>query len=426
MSQSAQAPRMLEGFHVLDFTHYVAGPTCTRILGELGADVIKVERSLEGDHVRQLGIVQDGMSSYYFQHNHCKRSLGVDLRNPRGRDLLLAMVPRIDVVVENFAPGVIGEMGFGYAALSRLNPRLVMCSISAAGQSGPLSRRPGYDYIGSALAGVTDQLGEPDRAPIVPSMAIGDVSTGVAAAMAIGFALLSRERTGKGQYIDASLMDTYFHMHELFVPVLSLRPGRYHPKRTGSMHPAGSPCGVYKANGGHIMLIAQQHEIGRLWRAMGRPELANDERFSTNGRRVKNNAALREIIEGWLATFPDRDSAIATLDRERVPCAPVLKLEESMEHPHMRGRKTVRRVRDKALGEFDVPGMPVKFSDWPDRTEVKASRVGEDNEAVLREILALPDNQIAALHAEGVLLRANTADDHPAATESRGREANRA
>ncbi len=426
MSQQAQQPRMLEGFHVLDFTHYVAGPTCTRILGELGADVIKVERSLAGDHVRQLGIVQDGMSSYYFQHNHCKRSLGVDLRNPRGRELLLSMIPRIDVVVENFAPGVIGEMGFGYEALSRLNPRLVMCSISAAGQSGPLSRRPGYDYIGSALAGVTDQLGEPDRAPIVPSMAIGDVSTGVAAAMAIGFALLSRERTGKGQYIDASLMDTYFHMHELFVPVLSLRPGRYHPKRSGSMHPAGSPCGVYKANGGHIMLIAQQHEIARLWRAMGRPELASDERFSSNGRRVKNNAALREVIEKWLATFPDRDSAIAALDRERVPCAPVLKLEESMEHPHVRGRKTVRRVRDQALGEFDIPGMPVKFSDWPDRTEVKASRVGEDNETVLREMLGLPDREIAALHAAGVLLRASAADDQPAAAEPRGREANRA
>lgn len=403
-------PQMLEGFHVLDFTHYVAGPTCTRILGELGADVIKVERSLEGDHVRQLGIVKDGMSSYYFQHNHGKRSLGVDLRNPRGKELLRAMIPKIDVVVENFAPGVIGAMGFGYEALAALNPRLVMCSISAAGQTGPLSRRPGYDYIGSALAGVTDLLGEPDRAPIVPAMAIGDISTGVAAAMAVGFALLSRERTGKGQYIDASLMDTYFHMHELFVPVLSLRPGRYHPKRAGSVHPAGSPSGVYKANGGYVMLIVQQHEMPRLARAMGMPDLLKDERFSTNGRRVKNNAALREVIEGWLATFPDRDSAIAVLDRERVPCAPVLKLEEAMEHPHLRGRKTIRRVRDPELGEFDLPGMPVKFSDWPDRTDVKAARLGENNEAVMREMLGLSDAEIAALHAESVLLRGGATD----------------
>src|SRR5258708_33936553 len=212
-----QQPQMLEGFHVLDFTHYVAGPTCTRILGELGADVIKVERSLEGDHVRQLGIVKDGMSSYYFQHNHGKRSLAVDLRKPRGRELLLAMIPKIDVLVENFAPGVIADMGFGYEALSKINPKIVMCSVSAAGQTGPLSNRPGYDFIGAAFAGVTGLLGEADRPPIVPTMAIGDVSTGVAAAMAVGFALLNAERTGKGQYLDASLTDTYFHMHEMSV-----------------------------------------------------------------------------------------------------------------------------------------------------------------------------------------------------------------
>src|SRR5258708_9509029 len=188
-----QQPQMLEGFHVLDFTHYVAGPTCTRILGELGADVIKVERSLEGDHVRQLGIVKDGMSSYYFQHNHGKRSLAVDLRKPRGRELLLAMIPKIDVLVENFAPGVIADMGFGYEALAKINPRLVMCSISAAGQSGPLSRRPGYDYIGSSLPGLTDPLREPHRTPIVPSMAIAPLSTRRAAPNASPLPPASRE-----------------------------------------------------------------------------------------------------------------------------------------------------------------------------------------------------------------------------------------
>src|SRR5258708_39941981 len=194
-----QQPQMLEGFHVLDFTHYVAGPTCTRILGELGADVIKVERSLEGDHVRQLGIVKDGMSSYYFQHNHGKRSLAVDLRKPRGRELLLAMIPKIDVLVENFAPGVIADMGFGYEALAKINPRLVMCSISAAGQSGPLSRRPGYDYIGSALAGVTPQLGEPARGPLVPGVGIGDISTGVRGALGGRLSPLPPGRPGQGR-----------------------------------------------------------------------------------------------------------------------------------------------------------------------------------------------------------------------------------
>ena len=401
-----EKPRMLEGYRVLDFTHFVAGPTCTRILGEMGADVIKVERSPEGDRVRVLGIVRDGMSSYYVQHNHSKRSLAIDLRKPRGSNLLLSMIPKIDVVVENFAPGVIAKMGFGYEALSKINPRIVMCSVSVAGQTGPLSYKPGYDYLGASYAGVIDQLGEPDRTPITPPLAIGDISTGVAAAMAVGFALLNRERTGEGQYLDASLLDTYFHMHELSVPVVSLRPGRWSPKRNGALHPTGAPTGVYRSKEGYVFLVVQQHEIGRLWRAMKRPDLAEDPRFKTNRDRVKNQEALREIIEQWLVSFPDRDSALRELDAQRVPCAPVLKLEESMAQPHLRQRQTVRRIRDEALGELDLPGMPVKFSRWPDRTDLKASRVGADNAAILSEVLGMTAAEIEELYREQVLLTA--------------------
>ncbi|HEY2485381.1 MAG TPA: CoA transferase [Candidatus Binataceae bacterium] len=401
-----EKPRMLEGYRVLDFTHFVAGPTCTRILGEMGADVIKVERSPEGDRVRALGIVRDGISTYYVQHNHSKRSLAIDLRQPRGRDLLLSMIPKIDVVVENFAPGVIAKMGFGYEALSKINPRIVMCSVSVAGQTGPLSYKPGYDYLGASYAGVIDQLGEPDRTPITPPLAIGDISTGVAAAMAVGFALLDRERTGEGQYLDASLLDTYFHMHELSVPVVSLRPGRWSPKRNGALHPTGAPTGVYRSKEGYVFLVVQQHEIARLWRAMKRPDLAEDSRFKTNRDRVKNQEALREIIERWLQSLPDRDSALRELDAQRVPCAPVLKLEESMAQPHLRERKTVRRIKHDALGEFDLPGMPVKFSRWPDRTDLKASRVGADNTAILSEVLGMTAAEIEELYREQVLLAA--------------------
>jgi len=404
-----EKPRMLEGYRVLDFTHFVAGPTCTRILGEMGADVIKVERSAEGDRVRVLGIGRDGMSTYYVQHNHSKRSLAVDLRKTRGRDLLLSMVPKIDVVVENFAPGVIAKMGFGYEALSQINPRIVMCSVSVAGQTGPLSYKPGYDYLGASYAGVIDQLGEANRTPITPPLAIGDISTGVAAAMAVGFALLNRERTGEGQYLDASLLDTYFHMHELSVPVVSLRPGRWSPRRNGALHPTGAPTGVYRSKEGYVFLVVQQHEIGRLWRAMKRPDLAEDLRFKTNRDRVKNQEALREVIEQWLQSLPDRDSALRELDAQRVPCAPVLKLEESMAHPHLRERKTVRRIKNEVLGEFDLPGMPVKFSRWPDRTDLKASRVGADNAAILSEVLGMTAAQIEELYREQVLLSVQAA-----------------
>jgi CoA:oxalate CoA-transferase len=188
--------------------------------------------------------------------------------------------------------------------------------------------------------------------------------------------------------------------------VLSQRRGTWKPRRNGSQHPAGSPTGVYQANGGYIMILVQQHEFVRLARAMGHPELATDERFSSNGRRVRNNAVLKEMIETWLGSFPDRDAAVAELDKHRVPCGPVLSLEEAVDHPHLRERKTVRKASDPRLGDFDLPAMPVKFSAWPDRTDLKASLVGQDNEAILSEMLGLSATEIAELYAMQVLIKA--------------------
>jgi CoA:oxalate CoA-transferase len=401
-------PRMLEGYQVLDFTHFVAGPTCTRILAELGAKVIKVEPAPHGDRTRAMGLRHNGQSTYYFQHNHSKLSLALDVKKPRARELLLAMIPKIDVVVENYAPGVMRNMGFGYEALSELNPKLVMCSISMAGQDGPLASKPGYDYMGQSYAGVTDQLGEPERTPIMPPMAIGDVSTGVAAAMAVGFALLNRERTGQGQYIDASILDTYFHMHDMVVPLVSLRPERFKAfSRGGPLHPLSSPNGIFKANGGYIFITALEHQWPQLVRAMGMPELATDERFKDHRSRTKNARQLQEVIERWLGGFPDRDSALAALDKERVPCAPVLTLAEAISHPHLRERHTVRSASDPELGEFDLPAMPVRFSGWEQRLgdSIKASCLGQDNETVLRALLDMPDAEIRRLYEEGVLTR---------------------
>ncbi len=398
-------PRMLQGYRVLELGHFVAGPTCAKILGEMGAEVIKVERTLQGDHSRRFGIVKDGASTYFVQHNHGKLCVGLDLKKPRARELVLAMVPKLDVFVENFAPGVIDAMGLGYEELRRINPRLIMCSISVAGQTGPLNRIPGYDYIGAAYAGITGLLGEPDRPPVTPGLAIGDVSTGVAAAMAVGFALLHRERTGEGQYIDASIVDTYFHMHEQNVPVVAIREGRYKARRTGSMHPSMSPCGVFPTRDGYIFIIVQQHEMGRLGRAMGKPDILDDPRFATNRDRMKNSAAMREMIEAWLMTFPGRAGALAALEAHRVPCAPVLTLDEAMTHPQLIERGTVRKARDKLVGEFPIPGIPVRFSAWPQSdAPVEASMVGADNERVMREMLGLSDDEIAALYADGVLI----------------------
>jgi CoA:oxalate CoA-transferase len=412
-------PRMLEGYRVLDFTQFVAGPTCTRLLAEMGAEVIKLELAPEGDRVRAGGLKplqpeQKGSShsTYYLQHNHSKLSFAIDMKAPGARELVMSMLPKIDVVVENFAPGVIKRLGFAYEDVKQVNPSIIMCSISMAGQTGPLSFKAGYDYIGQAYAGVTDGIGEADRAPATVTMAIGDVSTGVATAMAVGFALLHRERTGEGQYLDGSLTDTYFHMHETTVPIVALRGDKYRPTRNGSQHPQGGPTGTYHYRGDEyiFLTIPTGHQWHQFVKAVGMPELANDPRFKSARGRRDNNADLQKIIEDWLAKFPSRDDAIAALDKERVPCAPVLTVNQAMRHPHLNERKTVRWIDDPLLGKVAIPGVPVKFSAWPDRMELRSARLGEDNERVIHELTSLTDAQIAKLYADGVLVRDPTID----------------
>jgi CoA:oxalate CoA-transferase len=410
-------PRMLEGYRVLDFTQFVAGPTCTRLLAEMGAEVIKLELAPDGDRVRAGGLrsmkpefKESTHSTYYQQHNHSKLSFAIDLKQPGARELVMSMLPKIDVVVENFAPGVIKRLGFSYEDVKKVNPKIIMLSISMAGQTGPLSDKAGYDYIGQAYAGVTDGIGELDRAPAVVTMAIGDVSTGVAAAMAVGFALIHRERTGEGQYLDASLVDTYFHMHESTVPMVALRGEKYKPTRNGSQHPGGGPTGIYRYSGDQYvyLCVPTGHQWIQLCRAMGMPELATDPRFKNARGRRDNNTELQQIIEGWLASKPTREDAIAALDKERVPCAPVLTVNEAVNHPHLNERKTVRWIDDPQLGKVAIPAVPVKFSAWPDRTELRSARLGEDNERILRDLTNLSDEQIKKLYDDGVLVHDKT------------------
>jgi CoA:oxalate CoA-transferase len=402
---------MLTGYRVLDITQFVAGPTCTRILAELGADVIKIELAPYGDRSRIQGIKPreprgSSQSTYFFQHNHSKRSVALQWKHPRTTEILKTLVAKADVLVENFAPGVMARAGLDYATLRQINPRLVMCSISVAGQTGPLSTQPGYDYIAAAYAGVTDQIGEADGAPAQFTIAIGDVATGVAAAMAVGFALLHRERTGEGQYIDSAILDTYFHMHEVNVPRVSLRGPKFTPKRTGSQHPDGGPTGLFRcSDGSYINITALSHQWPQIAAALGKPELVDDLRFKDARLRRDNNQAIKSLIEDWLAGFVDRDSAIRVLERHRVPCAPVLSLNEAMAHEHLRARGTVRRVEDPQLGAFDIPALPVKFSGWPDRTGLSADLLGAHNEEVLRDLAGLSDEDIAALYRDKVLVR---------------------
>jgi crotonobetainyl-CoA:carnitine CoA-transferase CaiB-like acyl-CoA transferase len=410
---------MLNGYRVLDITQFVAGPTCTRIMAELGAEVIKVEMAPGGDHGRKSGLKarrpEDrdcSQSTYFFQHNHSKKSLALDLKHPRGQAIVRALVEQADVVVENFAPGVMTRLGLGYEDLRKLNPGLVMCSISMAGQSGPLADQPGFDYMGAAYAGMTAGIGEPDRGPVQMPVAIGDSATGIAAAMAVGFALLHRERTGEGQYIDCSLLDTYVHMQEDLVPRVGLRGSRAIPPRSGSQHPNGGPTGIFRAGDGRFLsIMVMPYQWPRMVEAMAMPELASDPRFDTPQNRRDNREALKLIIEDWMATIGGgRDGVLAVLAAARVPSAPVLALDEVIAHPHMRGRGTIREVTDPHLGTFPIPGMPARFSGAGGDAPLKAPLLGEHNAEILAALLGLGEAEIEALHADNILVRDRRAE----------------
>lgn len=396
---------VLDGFTILDFTQVLAGPTVTRLMAEMGAEILKVELSPAGDFSRALPALRDGRSAYFIQQNRGKKSLCVEAKNPQGLAILKKLIEKVDVVVENFAPGVIGRLGLDYETVKQINPRVVMCSISAFGQTGPLSKLPGYDYIAQAYSGITSMIGEPDGPPYFPLPGIGDVSTGVHATAAINAALLYRERTGKGQYLDIALLDAYFHCHELNVQLYSSSNGAIKPTRSGTHHFALCPGGLFKGHDTYIFVLALDHQWPAVCQAIGRPELAKDPRYADNAARVERIPEVVKIIEDWIASMPSDDAALRALEAARVPVAPVLSVEQAINHPHLQQRGTVRTVTDRAFGEFQIPGMPLRFSEFPDNLPLEAPFLGEHNEEILTGYLGYTSEQVQALEHDGVLKR---------------------
>ena len=374
-------------------------------MAEMGAEVIKVELTPNGEISRALPFLRDGRSAYFIQQNRGKKSLCIDAKHPKGLAILKELVKQVDVVLENFSPGVIARLGLSYETVQELNPRVIMCSISAFGQTGPLSKLPGYDYIAQAYAGITSMIGEKDGQPYFPLPGIGDVSTGVHATAAINGALLYRERTGKGQYLDIALLDAYFHCHELNVQMYSASHGEIKPTRAGTQHYAICPSGLYKGRETYMFILALPHQWASVCQAIGRPDLVEDPRFADNDARVKHTPEVVTILEDWIVSLPSDEAAIRALEEAHVPVAPVLSVEQAVNHPHMRQRQTVRTVTDRAFGEFQIPGMPLRFSEFPDYLPLEAPFLGEHNEEILTEYLSYSAQQVQALEQEGVLKR---------------------
>ncbi|MET0153429.1 MAG: CoA transferase [Candidatus Binatia bacterium] len=396
---------VLSDLRVLDLTRALAGPSCTRMLAEMGSEVIKVEPAPNGELARRISNYRNNRSLYYIQQNLGKKSLCVNLRDPRGMALVTGLVPHVDVVVENFKPGVIAEMGLGYDRLKQMKPDIILCSISALGQSGPLAAKPGYDYIAQAYSGVTSMIGEPDDAPYIPLVAMGDVSCGVHAALAIVSALRYRDRTGEGQHLDIALLDVYYHYHEVNVHTYSGSGGTVQPTRAGRHMTYMCPGGVFRGRGGYLVIMAFLHHWKDLCAAMNRSEWVDDPSYSTDQARLQRRVAVIKIIEDWLQTFPDVASAVAHLENFKVPVAPVLSIAETVNHPHHRRRGTVRTVHDRLHGDFDMPGMPLKFSRFPADLPLEAATLGQHNEEIVTKYLGRSAAQVQGLREAGVLVQ---------------------
>lgn len=391
------------GYKVLDFTHFLAGPTTTRLMAEMDAEVIKVELFPGGDASRRLAFMKNGRSGYYVQQNRGKKSLCIDLKKPEGLAVIKDLLKVVDVVTENFSVGVMARMGLGWEQVHAINPRIVMSAITAFGQTGPLSHLSGFDAIGQAYAGVTDLIGDPDGPPSFPMLGIGDVMTGGHALAAIGYALLHREKTGKGQYLDTTLLDSYFHCHEINMQIASCTGGAVVPTRNGSHHFALSPAGIFKGRTRYIFIAGLLHLWEPVARAMGREELLTDPRFETNEQRIANNSELVAIIEEWIQSQESDEAALRIFEEAHVPVAPIISVKEAMEHPHLIERRTVRTINDPVMGEFQIPGMPLRFSEFPEELPLQAVSLGENNREILSSHLGYSDHVIDGLYKADVI-----------------------
>jgi formyl-CoA transferase len=386
----------LAGLRVVDLTRVLGGPYCTQWLADHGADVIKVEPP-QGDETRGWGPPFRGdAASYFIGVNRNKRALALDLSKPAGREVLLRLLEGADVLVENFRPGTLEKWGLGYEeVLAPRFPRLVHCRISGFGADGPLGGLPGYDAAIQACAGLMSVNGDPSTGPMRIGIPLVDLGTGLAAAIGILLALVERSRSGRGQFVDATLYDTAVALlHPQAANwFLSGEP----PKLIGNAHPNISPYDKFPTASCEIFLaVGNDRQFQRLCALLEAPELASDPRFRTNADRNRNRLALREALEGLLLRHEGRELCDRLL-REGIPAGPVLTVPEVLDHPHTRHRGMVAEV-----GDYRGTGIALKLSRTPGSVRRPPPRFSQDSRDILREA-GYTDDEISKLVAEGVV-----------------------
>jgi crotonobetainyl-CoA:carnitine CoA-transferase CaiB-like acyl-CoA transferase len=389
---------------VLDLSRILSGPYCSMTLADFGARVIKLEHPDGGDDTRAFGPpFVAGESTYFMSINRNKESVAVDFKHPRGRELVLALARRCDVLLENFRPGALARLGLDYESLRAVNPRLIYCSISGFGHSGEPEwvRRPGYDLAIQGMGGLASLTGPAEGAPHKVGTSIADMIAGLYALAGILVALHARGRTGRGQHVDISMLDGQ-------IALLTYHAGIHFatgavPARRGNQHPSISPYETYRASDGFVNIaVGNDAQWRALCAAVGEPlaALAGDPELATNAARVQHRARLAALLEPLVAARPV-DEWIALCDGAGIPCGPILDVAQALAHPQVRARDMVVPLAHPAAGDIRVTGVPVKLSETPGAVRTPPPRLGEQTRAVLAEVLGVDEAELDRLVEEG-------------------------
>lgn len=403
----------LSHVRVLDLSRVLAGPWSSQMLADLGADVIKVERPGSGDDTRTWGPpwlkdergVETGESAYFLAANRGKKSVTIDLQSRRGQALIRALAGHADILIENFKPGGLARYGLDYDALSALHPGLIYCSVTGFGQDGPDGHRPGYDFMIQGMGGLMSVTGEPGdgpgAGPVKVGVALADILSGLYATVSVLAALAHRDQTGVGQHIDIALLDV--QVAALANQAMNYLTTGQAPGLLGNAHPNIVPYQTFPTSDGHVIVAVGNHQqFAELCSLIGRSDLAADERFASNAKRVEHRDALIPIL---IPIFAERSSAawLADLEEAGVPCGPISSLDEVFAHPQVRHREMSVELPHPLAGKVPLVGSPMKLSATPVRYELPPPTLGQHTEEVLAGLLGLDATEIAGLRRDGVL-----------------------
>ncbi len=391
----------LSGIRILDLSRVLAGPFCTMMLADLGAEVIKIEIPGKGDDSRSFGPFVNGESGYYMNVNRNKTGITLNLKKPEGKELFLGMVEKADIVVENYRPGVMEKLGLGYEVLKERNPKIIYGAVSGFGHYGPYTQRPGYDVIGQASCGLMSVTGWPDGGPTRVGTAMADSLAGYSLAIGLLAALQYRNSTGIGQKVDIGMMDAGIASMQIIYPIYTM--GGRLPERIGNRYESNYPTDTFETKDGMMVIGAANDKLWvKLCEVMGRPELASDERYDKNPKRVERYMELRPVIQEWTRSYTTKE-VVELLLENGVPASPINNLAQVVEDPHAQAREMFVHVQHPAAGDTVLNGSQFKMTETDPQIERPAPLLGQHNEEVYRELLGLSAGQIDELAKQGIV-----------------------